>query len=1186
MSGDIKCFISAALILVMLIAFPMGYGARAQESTATTINTNAQANAAQQAKLAVPAELKGAMPALTCFKSDSFGGIKVNYDGKDDFIVKEGENKVALTVTINDEARAKKSLGSLCLIFGTINIENKKGITGVFACKVTGIAPAKYQEYVDKAGNKTLTDKAKEITDPPSGTAKDFLDLAEYIAALEDVFGLVYPAAEPAQKKKETPAAAAATASSSSDSGSSSGGGSSSDDNGGGSGKITQVYNRTIVIYMDGTDLESNEGSGTDGLLDILASDIPVNTKIVVVTGGANTWHMDDYGYYQDYTARTLYPKSGGYSGCSTSEKKKVDETAAEMYALYSTKISGLQVWEIVDNGSYNSLDLVATVSDDYIIDPAILTASIDLATAYAPAANYDLIIWDHGSGVDGFGDDELLTAWVQKNPNKQPPFKNGMTIADLSSAIENTVLVKSGGKFDLIGFDACLMASEEVAYALSKYTNYYVSSEEIVPTNGWNYRGILSALSESPYMSTPLLADAIASSFISSNKDNKSTMSVVDMSKMETLNTALSKFANQLAKEADENYYGILWALGADSHFGDRNGYNSSNLFDLKRLATAFSNGDIFSEDLKKASRGVIEALSSAVINNYNNDTTVDNGGLSIYFPIYAFYSATNAKGETVYNDIAADRLKTYIDMEVNKDYVDMAADMAVRSLAGRLIGEEFWLDDAVSIEDVISKMESRDKWKEIIEVSGMDKNDPEDPLIKDIAKLIQDRITAGDIEISIPEPVIDDGAYLEYDEPVEVTIKGAEPVIVGDWIEVSVTLGDIEASLGNTLMYSHDMESGIDDDGEKYVKFNVDPYDQKWYTLNGQITSMYVTDVKTDGGFYGYIPLLLWDDAAAAAQSGNSQKRDDYMIDQADKGNAYLYLLNVEATNSDSGLSIKPVDFVRYDEGHAQSSVEVAEFADSYVEILGGADELYSMSDTPGITSLGTVYIDEDATINIGVSYVENLASTYYVTDFFGNSYGLTKENLGAERGLDDFYETIPEGTPEDDIVSWAESQILAEIVRYQASVQAKEEAGSTTSTVQSNIAQQLLGGQQTQNAVVMQLLGQQSGTDEGMNMTGSEFKSYASAMGDIASLTQGNASALLQGNAAALLQGNAAGLLQNGSNQELIAQIAAYQAQQTQQTSETAAIQNYLEQLQDQKSQDNAADLIMHYLEAAGY
>ena len=42
-------------------------------------------------------------------------------------------------------------------------------------------------------------------------------------------------------------------------------------------------------------------------------------------------------------------------------------------------------------------------------------------------------------------------------------------------------------GTFDLVGFDACLMASVEVAKIIEPHAKYMIASEEVEPGHGWH---------------------------------------------------------------------------------------------------------------------------------------------------------------------------------------------------------------------------------------------------------------------------------------------------------------------------------------------------------------------------------------------------------------------------------------------------------------------------------------------------------------------------------------------------------------------------------------------------------------------------------------------------------------------------------------------------------------------------
>lgn len=189
---------------------------------------------------------------------------------------------------------------------------------------------------------------------------------------------------------------------------------------------------RTVMIYMIGSDLESKYLAATKDIDEIIDSSINYDdVNIVLYTGGAKKWHNDDI--------------------------------SNNVHTLFEINSEGLnKIEEFSDNGSMlksdNLLYLLNYGHDNY-------------NTEY-----YDLILWDHGAGpIYGYGYDEY---------NKQ----DSMSIEDIKKALSNSAF---GGenKLELIGFDACLMSSVEVASSLSGYANYMVASQEFEPGSGWNYR-------------------------------------------------------------------------------------------------------------------------------------------------------------------------------------------------------------------------------------------------------------------------------------------------------------------------------------------------------------------------------------------------------------------------------------------------------------------------------------------------------------------------------------------------------------------------------------------------------------------------------------------------------------------------------------------------------------------------
>ena len=81
------------------------------------------------------------------------------------------------------------------------------------------------------------------------------------------------------------------------------------------------------------------------------------------------------------------------------------------------------------------------------MVDPATLADFIQYSKANYPADRYMLVLWDHGGGsLTGYGYDQN--------------FRNdSMTLDEMATGLKN-----GGCTFDVIGFDACLMATLETA--------------------------------------------------------------------------------------------------------------------------------------------------------------------------------------------------------------------------------------------------------------------------------------------------------------------------------------------------------------------------------------------------------------------------------------------------------------------------------------------------------------------------------------------------------------------------------------------------------------------------------------------------------------------------------------------------------------------------------------------------
>ncbi len=955
----------------------------AKEAKNLSADNNAQASEVIDTKDLYHAEKS--FDVGTVLGSDGFDGLKITYDGKEVYSVKKGEQTVILSVTVLDETRAKAGIEKLTLTYGVAGIVNKKGATKVFVCKITGVEP----------GNTASLVAPEQLQSSDSGLAEE--------------------CGPDGQENKIT---------------------------------------RTVILYIIGSNIESDEAMVTRQLLDVLESDIPDYLRFILVTGGSELWHMNDPECYKQYVTETLFPGRAAYEKCTDEEKARIDTEATRLLEKYSTEISGVQIWTIENGGSGNSLKLLRTVDNEYTVNPDFITESIDFATTYAPAQKYDLILSGHGSGLSGFGVDDLYKAWSNEYPDEEPVYITPIPIPTIAEAFSESGFIKNGNKFELFGFDSCLMGSFEVACTLSEYADYFVASEENEADNGWLYSGMIRAVRENPSITGEGLSNAITDSYANQYVGTGFTLSGVDLKQMDRLDDALTTFSSLLYSEADENFYHIMRGLGGDAHFDNKHGYGSSNLYDLKRIAETFSEDERYSEELRAASRDLVNTLSDAVIANFEG--TDENGGLSIYFPRQAIYFKIFEDGYLYYNYAAEKHLTLYEENGFNEAYTELVKKLAFRDLVGIWLGKFLWQnEDELSPERILGVFERNALLQHLVDPSEVDKSDPEDPYVQTVQKQIDERIHTGKIAATVPERIYDDEEHWHYEETADVHVDDTDSELTDDRLLVEVTLEDIGVSLGSTAAFSNEKTSGAED-GREYLDYTVSAFDQKWYTLNGQISSMYITEAKEDlSGFYGHIPLLQWNTAEyAAGTDEDNEDRDQYILDASMEDKFRIIWLNVDCNNSSDAdgnvqQNLTPVNGEIVDMRSLDSKryMDIEELSDKYYEILGGADGTYNLVEEPVVSSLGTVYIGNAGDIDIDTAYVENLSPTYYFTDIFNADYSLINENLGEDdegnpKGMDDFYQPIPADVPEEEIVTWEESQLLAEQIREQAAQEAGNE------------------------------------------------------------------------------------------------------------------------------------------------
>ncbi|MBU1914953.1 MAG: Ig-like domain-containing protein, partial [Candidatus Thermoplasmatota archaeon] len=127
-----------------------------------------------------------------------------------------------------------------------------------------------------------------------------------------------------------------------------------------------------------------------------------------------------------------------------------------------------------------------------------------------------------------------------------------------LQSALRSAQATNGGLVLDILGFDACSMASIEVAYQVMPYARYLVGSEIYVPDDGFEYTGPLSALAANPDMPTLEFANEILDHYSKYylsltgtpnwyELNESFTLSVVDLGLIDELVVSVGALATEL---------------------------------------------------------------------------------------------------------------------------------------------------------------------------------------------------------------------------------------------------------------------------------------------------------------------------------------------------------------------------------------------------------------------------------------------------------------------------------------------------------------------------------------------------------------------------------------------------------------------------------------------------------------
>ena len=503
---------------------------------------------------------------------------------------------------------------------------------------------------------------------------------------------------------------------------------------------------RTIMIYMIGSDLESKHFAASKDIDEIVNSSINYDDlNILIYTGGTKSWHTD------------VIPNN--------------------KHALFE-----------IDNGVLKKIDEY-DVSDN-MIEHQNLSFLLNYAYNNYNTEYYDLIFWDHGAGpIYGYGYDEYHKL-------------DSMSLLDIKEALKNSPF-NGANKLELVGFDACLMSSVEIASVLSDYADYMIASQEFEPGTGWDYSFLEKVNKNLSSINFGMsIIDNYYQYYDDNNFVNGISLSLLKLNKIE----AVEKNINDLFSSVDYDLvldFSSISKIRTDSKsFGKYNiddyYYDLVDVIDLiDRLPSKYYD---------KVSK-LKSSLNDLVL--YQKTDLSNTNGVSIYFPF-------DNKKEIVTN------LEKYKELSFAPNYYDF-----ISNFVTKLTGERLSYLDV--IESAVNQL---DRDRASITLSN--------EILKNYSSISY-----------IFFQKLDDNTFI----PI---YNGNDVEVEGNIASTSILNKALVAQTSSGSMFVTSIQSEIGDD---YTKYIIPGVLSKWdnETLEFEVVPVYLEFIVTEKQPSGFVSRIL---------------------------------------------------------------------------------------------------------------------------------------------------------------------------------------------------------------------------------------------------------------------------------------------------------------------------------------
>jgi hypothetical protein len=262
--------------------------------------------------------------------------------------------------------------------------------------------------------------------------------------------------------------------------------------------------------------------------------------------------------------------------------------------------------------------------------DPRTLERFIDWGVKNYPSRRYMFVPWNHGGGNFAVKGHLKSFCWDDTS-------NSNLNLVDFWRAAQR---INTKAKFDVIGFDMCLLGHIETAWQLRDLSQFLVSSQKTEPGDGWDYQSVTRTLSRNPQIYPRELAAEIAKGYDTwyKSKGEATTISAMDLQKVKdhlvpAVNALSDDLRSKLTQPAVRNALKTMAQRVSDQ---TAVGEGEETAIDLGLLAAVLTNTPALDAQTRALANKVDQELQrSTVVNLTNGLPKGQYNGLKIYMDL-----------------------------------------------------------------------------------------------------------------------------------------------------------------------------------------------------------------------------------------------------------------------------------------------------------------------------------------------------------------------------------------------------------------------------------------------------------------------------------------------------------------------------------------------------------------------